>query len=66
MHNGNIETLEMVRITRKHQLGQELSDDTVDSIVAFLNSLTGKIPKAYIAQPTLPESGPDTPKPGEN
>jgi cytochrome c peroxidase len=65
MHNGSIETLaEMVQIMGKHQLGQELNDDTVDSIVIFLKSLTGEIPEEYIAQPTLPESGVDTPKPG--
>ena len=32
-------------------------------LVTFLNSLTGELPTEYIAEPTLPESGPDTPKP---
>jgi hypothetical protein len=30
--------------------------------VTFLKSLKGEIPKDYIAQPKLPESGPNTPK----
>ena len=46
-----------------HQLGKELTDAQVADIAAFLGSLTGEIPKDYIAVPALPPSGPDTPKP---
>jgi cytochrome c peroxidase len=37
----------------------------VANIVAFLESLTGEIPFDFIAEPELPESGPDTPGPYE-
>jgi cytochrome c peroxidase len=63
-HDGSITTLEeAVRLMADHQLGKELSDDDVTSIVTFLNALTGEIPTDYIAMPELPESGPDTPAP---
>ena len=66
LHNGSIETLEeMVRIMAKHQLGREVTDEQVADIVAFLNTLTGEIPEAYIVMPELPASGPDTPGPYE-
>ena len=45
------------------QLGRDLTDEQVASIRAFLESLTGTVDTAYVARPTLPESGPDTPKP---
>jgi cytochrome c peroxidase len=47
----------------KHQLGKDLSVEDVNSIVTWLKSLTGDIPQSYIKKPTLPESGPTTPKP---
>ncbi len=63
-HKGQIETLpEVVRKMAWHQLGQELKDDEVTSILAFLNALTGEIPAAYIQKPELPPNGPTTPKP---
>ncbi len=46
-----------------HQLGKELKDDEVNTIVAWLNALTGELPADYITKPELPESGPTTPKP---
>jgi len=46
----------------EHQLGKVLTAEEVASIVTFLKSLTGEIPKDYIIQPQLPESGPKTPK----
>ena len=37
--------------------------EQVNDIEAFLKTLTGKpVDEAYIAKPTLPESGPNTPK----
>ncbi len=66
LHDGSIASLdEMVRLMGRYQLGRQLTDAQVTDIVAFLDSLTGEIPEAYIAQPELPESGPDTPGPYE-
>jgi cytochrome c peroxidase len=38
----------------QHQLGLELEEREITAIVAWLRSLTGELPKAYIAQPQLP------------
>lgn len=63
-HDGSVETLEeAVRLMATHQLGKDLSDDDVKSIVTWLDTLTGEIPKDYIAKPELPESTKKTPKP---
>lgn len=63
-HKGQIATLEeVVKKMAWHQLGQELKDQDVTELVAFLKSLTGEPPKDYIAKPELPPSGPTTPKP---
>lgn len=51
-HDGSVESLpDAVRMMGKHQLGLELSDAEVSSIVAWLESLTGELPSAYIAKP---------------
>ncbi|MCB9676411.1 MAG: c-type cytochrome [Alphaproteobacteria bacterium] len=63
-HDGSVATLDdAVRKMAWHQLGKELTDAQVADIVAFLDSLTGELPKAYIAKPELPPSGPKTPAP---
>lgn len=64
MHDGSIASLEeMVAIMSEHQVATgKLSDIDIKNVVAFLNSLTGELPKDYIAEPKLPESGPKTPK----
>lgn len=63
-HDGKVATLDQaVRIMAEHQLGRTLTDEQAASIVAFLGALTGEIPKAYVARPELPASGPTTPKP---
>jgi cytochrome c peroxidase len=46
-----------------HQLGRELSSADRLAIIAFLQSLTGRVDQKYIAKPPLPESGPTTPAP---
>lgn len=52
-HNGMVPTLdEAVRVMAKVQLNKELSNEQVSDIVAFLNSLTGELPKQ--AMPSLP------------
>lgn len=58
-HNGSVATLdEAVRVMAKTQLDKTLSDKDVEDIVAFLNSLTGKLPKQEMPQlpPTLDQS----------
>ncbi len=63
-HDGSVPTLEeAVRLMGRHQLGKELSTSDVDSIVTFLGSLTGPLPRDLIQPPQLPASGPSTPKP---
>jgi cytochrome c peroxidase len=64
-HDGSVATLEeAVKLMASHQLGKELSDADVASIVTFLKSLTGEIPKDYIAEYKVPSEIPPAPKPG--
>jgi cytochrome c peroxidase len=64
LHDGSVASLsEMVRIMAEYQLGKDLTAAEVADIVAFLEALTGRIPTEYIAVPTFPASGPDTPGP---
>lgn len=66
LHDGSVSSLsEMVRIMAEYQLGKDLTDAEVASIVAFLGALTGEIPTDYIAVPEFPPNGPDTPGPYE-
>ncbi len=52
-HNGKVKTLsEAVRVMAKSQLNKDLSDDDINELVAFLNSLTGSVPKQTF--PVLP------------
>ena len=54
-HDGSSDSLEdAVKKMAKHQLGQELSCEELDSLMAFLKSLTGTIPADYVAEPELP------------
>lgn len=54
-HDGSATTLpQAVRVMARHQLDLDLSDDDVGAIVAWLSSLTGDLPSAYIQPPTLP------------
>jgi cytochrome c peroxidase len=63
-HDGSLATLdEVVPIMAIHQLGVQLTDAEVQSIIAFLGTLTGTIDPAYVKAPTLPKSGPKTPAP---
>ncbi len=60
-HDGSVKTLEeAVKLMATHQLGKDLSDADVESIVTFLKSLTGELPK--IEKPELPKSTAKTPK----
>ena len=63
-HDGSVAGLdEAVRLMGRHQLGRELDDGQVASIIDFLGSLTGEVDSALASAPKLPESGPKTPKP---
>ena len=63
-HDGSMPDLPAaVKAMGLHQLGKQLSDTEVNSIVSFLKSLTGEPPADYIQQPPLPPAGPTTPKP---
>jgi cytochrome c peroxidase len=49
-HDGSVATLDgAVRVMARVQLGRNLPDDEVRSIVAFLESLTGEVPAHYAA-----------------
>jgi cytochrome c peroxidase len=63
-HDGGTDKLnDAVRMMALHQLGKELSDEDINSIVTFLGSLAGDIPAEFIKEPTLPPSTKSTPKP---
>jgi cytochrome c peroxidase len=66
-HNGKVATLEQaVAEMGEDELGRELSQAEVRSIVTWLKSLTGEVPAEYIKPPALPKSTARTPKPGED
>jgi cytochrome c peroxidase len=51
-HDGSVASLDSaIRMMARHQLGVELSEAQVRDIRAWLGSLTGELPAAYIAQP---------------
>jgi cytochrome c peroxidase len=60
-HDGQVRSLnEAVSLMSEYQCGRKLSPKEVNLIVAFLQSLTGTLPQAYIT-PTQPiTSGTDT------
>lgn len=61
-HSGKVWDLKQaVAVMGTAQLGEELQDEEVDLIVAFLNSLTGKMPQ--VTYPVLPAETADTPRP---
>lgn len=61
-HDGSVADLDQaITMMGRHQLGKELTPEQVGEIRAFLGALTGTPPA--VTPPTLPESGPKTPKP---
>ena len=63
-HDGSVGSLsEAIQLMGRHQLGIELTPEEMGNIFAFLMSLTGEVDAKYVAQPSLPASGPNTPKP---
>jgi cytochrome c peroxidase len=64
LHDGSIKDLKkLTAMMAEHQLGRTLDEKQVESIVTFLKTLTGELPKDLIAKPELPADGPETPKP---
>ncbi|MFO0660700.1 MAG: cytochrome-c peroxidase [Polyangiaceae bacterium] len=62
-HDGSVASLdEAVKMMAKHQLGKDLKPEEITSIVTFLKTLTGDVPKEYIQAPKLPASTAKTPK----
>jgi cytochrome c peroxidase len=54
-HDGSAATLEQaVHMMGKHQLGLEMTEVEVASIVTWLGALTGELPTSYIVRPELP------------
>lgn len=52
-HDGSVETLEeAVELMARHQLGEELTDDEIADIVAFLKALSGTPDAALLVDPT--------------
>jgi cytochrome c peroxidase len=61
-HSGKVWDLKVaVQIMAESQLGDELSDEEADQIVAFLGSLTGTMPEVTV--PILPPETATTPRP---
>jgi cytochrome c peroxidase len=56
-HNGQVLTLaEAVRLMGIYQTGRKFDSEQVDSILAFLHTLTGRIPVQYIQPPAATEA----------
>ena len=56
-HDGSVDKLEdAVLIMGKVQFGRDLTKPQVENIIAFLISLTGKIPEEALKAPLLPSS----------
>ena len=61
-HSGKVWDLKVaVQIMAESQLGEELTDEEADAMVAFLNSLTGDVPDVML--PELPPETGTTPRP---
>jgi cytochrome c peroxidase len=57
-HAGLIDNLhDMVKFMAKNMLKKELTPVEINDIVAFLHSLTGEIPQAFMEVPMLPTGG---------
>jgi len=54
-HDGSVANLpQAVIVMARVQLGKTLTEQQVADLVAFLNSLTGKLPEDFITEPELP------------
>jgi cytochrome c peroxidase len=65
-HNGKTPTLNAaVGMMADYQVGKTLTEAEIQSIVTWMQSLTGEIPADYIRAPELPKSTSKTPKPSD-
>lgn len=64
-HDGSQPTLAAAVATMaEYQTAKgKLSDEEINAIVAFLKTLTGKLPSEYVKEPAALAAGKDTPKP---
>jgi cytochrome c peroxidase len=54
-HDGSVESLNTaIQMMGRHQLGVSLTDVEAAAIAAWMNSLTGTVPDAYVSAPILP------------
>jgi cytochrome c peroxidase len=54
-HDGSVATLpEAIEVMARVQLGKKLSQQQIKTLVAFLESLTGKLPPDFATLPVLP------------
>jgi cytochrome c peroxidase len=57
-HDGSVATLsQAIRLMAELQTGNKLSDQQVESMVQFLEALTGELPANFAMSPTLPPAG---------
>jgi hypothetical protein len=54
---GQIRRSKWANLDERTQLGKTLSDQQTNEIVAFLGSLTGKVPQNFGTAPVLPPGG---------
>ena len=63
-HDSSAKTLDdAVAMMGRHQLGKELSPEDRQSIIAWLETLSGKVPAEYVKEPEPYPSTDKTPKP---
>jgi cytochrome c peroxidase len=63
-HDGSVAKLpQAIAMMAQYQTGRTLKPAEVESIAAWLRSLTGEIPANYVRQPVLPKSTAATPAP---
>jgi cytochrome c peroxidase len=54
-HDGSVPDLrQAVRIMARVQLGQEMAEEGLDELVAFMGSLTGEMPEHFSPPPGVP------------
>lgn len=53
-HDGSVASLpQAIRVMGKVQLDKDLTEGQINDLVAFLNSLTGELPKEFATEPVL-------------
>jgi cytochrome c peroxidase len=63
-HDGSVQTLEAAILRMaEYQLGKQITPSEAASILTWMKSLTGELPREYVQPPVLPKSTNKTPKP---